>query len=107
VPGLVALGAVWQVGRSPLQLAPPPDRARGRGWLTWPVLLVVGCLFELTNFALQPDPQTDSYAHPTVSAIVDPLLGWPPARAVVAAVWLAIGFWLVRTIVRGRPGERR
>jgi hypothetical protein len=107
VPGLLALAAVWRVGRSPLQLASRPDRGLGRAWLSWPVLLVVGCLFELVNFALQPNPQTDSYAHPTISALVDPLLGWAPARAVVAAVWLAIGFWLVRTIVRGGPGEQR
>jgi hypothetical protein len=107
LPGLVALALVWRVGRSPLELASGPNLARGRGWLAWPVVLVVGCLFELFNFVLQPDPQTDSYAHPTISALVDPMLGWPLSRAVAAALWLAIGIWLVTAIGRGDPEEER
>ncbi|MGZ6785739.1 MAG: hypothetical protein ACXVEL_05270 [Nocardioidaceae bacterium] len=100
VPGAVALWLVWRVGRSSLQDAEPTGRT-GYRWL-WPSVLVVGCLFELYNFVLQPNAQTDSFQHPTLSAIGTPLLAWPVSRAVVAGLWLAIGFWLLRAI--GRPG---
>ncbi len=108
VPGVLALVVVLRSGRAlagdrPEQDSPArvsPDERRGHGWLAWPALLVAGCAFELFNFVNQPDPQTDSRTHPTLSALVDPLLQGSVARAAAAALWLAVGFWLLGILAR-------
>jgi Family of unknown function (DUF6186) len=44
------------------------------------VLLVSGGTWELTSLLQQPQLTTDSYAHPTISALTDPIAGsssWP------------------------------
>lgn len=97
VPGLVALLVVTRAVRSPLQ-DEPTEPPLGRGWLVWPAVVVAICIFELVNFMSQVDPHTDNPRHPTISAIVDPLLTGALPRAVFAAVWLAAGIWLVRAI---------
>jgi len=93
VVGVAALAVTLLAGRG----APA---APGRSLRTWPwaVVVLVGCLLELANFLTQPDPQTDNPAHPTLSALVDPLLddGW--VRAVAAGAWLLLGWWVVRTV---------
>lgn len=98
VPGILALAAVWRtLGR---RAVPVPAGRQPRAWLVWPSLLVVGAVFELLNFAQQPDVETDSWAHPTVSAVVDPLLAGHGTRAVAAGLWVAAGFWLVAQMLR-------
>jgi hypothetical protein len=99
VPGLVAVVSVLRRGTTPReQRVPGPPR----GWWVWPALFVVGCLWELAAFVQQPDAQTGSYEHPTLSTFGEPLLAMPLPRAIVAALWLAAGWWLVRRIVVGR-----
>ncbi|MGZ4437450.1 MAG: DUF6186 family protein [Nocardioidaceae bacterium] len=75
--------------------AAEPDR----GWLVRAALLVTVCLFQVVNFVNQPDPQTDSRAHPTLSALIDPLL----ARAGRAGV-PTFGA-LVRLAMRSRSAQ--
>lgn len=97
LPGLAALAVVWRTwGRAAV---PAPD-APPRAWLVWPTVLVSGALFELFNFVQQPDVDTDSRAHPTVSALVDPLLAGHVTRAVAAGLWVAAGFVLVAMMSR-------
>jgi hypothetical protein len=43
----------------------------------------------------QPHLTTDSYAHPTISALTDPLLAGHPGRSLVIAAWLFVGWLLV------------
>ena len=43
----------------------------------------------------QPSLTTDSYTHPTVSTLTDPVLATGPGRAVVLLAWLAFGWYLV------------
>ncbi|MDQ6658977.1 MAG: hypothetical protein M3Z00_12290 [Actinomycetota bacterium] len=76
-------------------------RLNGPGWLAWPALLIVAALIELSSFLLQPNAQTDSYDHPTLSTLISPLLGSPILRAVALACWFTAGWWLVRTIWAG------
>ena len=38
---------------------------------------------------------TDSYTHPTVSTLTDPVLATAPGRSVVLLAWLALGWYLV------------
>lgn len=94
VPGLVALALLVRTRQS-ARRGPAP----GRGWVLWPVLLVLGCLFELANFLMQPDPMTPNHAHPVLSDIVEPWLGSGPARGVFCAVWLVLGWQLVRALL--------
>ena len=93
VVGVAALAVTLLAGRG----APAAPGRSPRTW-PWAVVVLVGCLLELANFLTQPDPQTDNPAHPTLSALVDPLLddGW--VRAVAAGAWLLVGWWVVRTV---------
>ena len=92
VPGLLILPLAWRVG--PPRHAERPGPAR---WL-WAGVLVLVCLWELFSFLSQPDPQTDSYDHPTLSAIFNPLFGSSTIRTVVLVAWLGIGMWLAHRL---------
>ncbi len=97
IPGLVLLAVVVRTWGHRAVPAPSPA---GRGRLVWPGLLVSLAVYELYNFAHQPGVDIDSWAHPTISALVDPLLAGHVVRAVAAGLWLAGGFWLVRLMSR-------
>lgn len=86
---MVAIG--WQ---GPLrQRARLTGQALRRAWL-WAVVLVAGGLWELSSLVQQPHLTTDSYAHPTISALTDPLLTTHPGRSLALGVWLLIGVFL-------------
>jgi hypothetical protein len=96
VPGVIALYWLWRSRpstRDPVPLPTPSSR-----WAAWPTVLLAGCLFELANFLSQPDANTPSPAHPVLSDLVEPMLSTGVARGLVCAAWLAVGFWLLRTI---------
>ena len=87
---MVAVG--WQ---GPVRLRNAlTGRPLRRAWL-WAVVLVTGGLWELTSLLQQPHLTTDSYAHPTISALTDPLLASHPGRSVALGAWLLIGWFLV------------
>jgi hypothetical protein len=87
---MVAIG--WQ---GPLrQRQAPSGQPLRRTWL-WAVVLITGGLWELSSLLQQPHLTTDSYAHPTISALTDPLLASHPGRSVALAAWLLIGWFLV------------
>jgi hypothetical protein len=94
--GIVGLGTlVVVIGWHGPRRARPPRRLPVAGTLAWAVLLVAGCLWELGALLQQPSLTTDSYAHPTISTLTDPLLATPPGRAVLLLAWLAFGWYLV------------
>jgi hypothetical protein len=86
---MVAVG--W---RGPLRRRPDPGPLPSRGATLWAGVLVAGGLWELLSLLKQPDLTTTSYAHPTISALTDPLLGSHTGRSVALAVWLAVGWFL-------------
>jgi len=87
---MIAIG--WQ---GPLRRREPlTGRPRRRAWL-WGVLLIAGGTSELSSLLQQPHLTTDSYAHPTISALTDPLLASHPGRSVALAGWLLIGSFVV------------
>jgi len=95
--GIIGLGTVvvligWH---GPLRHRPARGRLPVAGTLAWGVVLVAGCLWELVALLQQPSITTDSYAHPTISTLTDPLLAGSPGRAAVLAAWLALGWYLV------------
>jgi hypothetical protein len=69
-------------------------RALRRAWV-WAVVLVCGGLWELSSLLQQPHLTTDSYAHPTISALTDPLLTSHAGRSVTLSAWLLLGWFLV------------
>jgi hypothetical protein len=95
--GIIILGTVvvligWH---GPLRRRQARGRLPAAGTLAWVVVLVFGCLWELAALLLQPSITTDSYAHPTISTLTDPVLAASPGRSLVLAAWLALGWYLV------------
>jgi hypothetical protein len=86
---MIAIG--WQ---GPIRSRPPlSGKPLRRAWL-WGVVLVSGGLLELGSLLEQPHLTTDSYAHPTVSALTDSLLASHPGRSAVLGGWLLTGWFL-------------
>jgi hypothetical protein len=95
--GIILLGTVvvligWH---GPLRNRPIRGRLPVAGTIAWVVVLFAGGLWELSALLLQPSITTDSYAHPTISTLTDPVLSTAPGRSLIIAAWLALGWYLV------------
>jgi hypothetical protein len=66
------------------------------GIALWGGVLVAGGLWELSALLQQPTLTTDSYSHPTISTLTDPVLAISGGRAGILLAWLAVGWYLVR-----------
>jgi len=95
--GIVGLGAsVVVIGwGGPTRRRQIPGKFPKVAVVTWGSLLVVAGLWELSALLMQPNIETSSYAHPTISALTDPLLSTGPGRSVALLGWIALGACLV------------
>ncbi|TMK85214.1 MAG: hypothetical protein E6G44_07885 [Actinobacteria bacterium] len=66
------------------------------GAIAWASVFVALAIWELTELLLQPSLRTDSYAHPTISVLTDPVLATHLGRSIVLSLWLALGWFLVQ-----------
>ena len=66
------------------------------GVAAWGAVLGAGGLWELWALLQQPSLTVTSYAHPTISALTDPVLATPPGRAIALIGWLLLGWYLIR-----------
>jgi hypothetical protein len=80
----------------PVRRRPIPGPLPRRGTALWGGLLVAGGSWELSALLQQPSLAVDSYAHPTLSSLADPLLGSHLGRSLALAVWLTVGWLVVR-----------
>lgn len=86
---MIAIG--WQ---GPVRSRPAPTaRPLRRAW-PWAVVLVAGGGWELSSLLQQPHLTTDSSAHPTISALSDPVLASHPGRTAFLGGWLLLGWFL-------------
>lgn len=95
--GVVSLGAgVVVVGwGGPTRQREVPAKLARIGAFTWGALFVGASLWELAALLMQPNIETSSYAHPTISTLTDPLLSSAPGRTVALLGWIALGAYLV------------
>lgn len=94
VVAAVAALAVAIGWRGPLRPGRDPGPLPARGRALWGALLVAAGGWELAAYFMQPSLSTISYAHPTISALTDPLLRSYPGRSAALAIWLLIGWFL-------------
>jgi hypothetical protein len=110
--GLAALAVAWpesapeavraSVPGSPAQRSEGTHRrssAFTRAAVLWAALGVAVCVWEMVAFFMGPVNTPAAFAHPTLSSLFEPLVGWPPGRFVFVSVWLLGGAALLR---RGR-----
>jgi hypothetical protein len=100
---VVASLAVAAVGATAIALSwhgplrdEPLEPLEVSGKTLWMLVVVALAGWELTNLFLQPTLTTDSWAHPTLSVLWDPILGSRVGRSVALFLWLRIGWGLVK-----------
>jgi hypothetical protein len=104
-PAVTAVAVVW---RRPLEGQPAPPRLTHAGAAVWGAVLVALGLWELSALLLQPSLTTDSYEHPTLSVLMDPLLAGHLGRSVFLWLWLTSGWYLLGLVPAApRTGEAR
>jgi hypothetical protein len=87
-PGLVLAAIAY--GRPPERI-PPPDRMDVAGFSYWAICIIA--LFEWEASAFRDDAL---WWHPSLTELIDPMLGARPVKAAAILVWLLSGWALVR-----------
>jgi hypothetical protein len=92
VVGAAAIGLSWH---GPFRDEPlePVDTSGKTLWVL--VAAAIGG-WELTNLFLQPSLTTDSWNHPTISVLADPVLGSRIWRSFFLFAWLRLGWGLLK-----------
>jgi hypothetical protein len=93
VPGALAVGYVW-LGTPAIAA----NGARGRprpSAAPWVIVLLALAAWEVQALLLQPSLTTSSWAHPTLSTLMDPVLVSHIGRSISLAVWLWFGGYLL------------
>jgi hypothetical protein len=78
-------------GRTTTPAAGPSSPLSARRALPWTLWFAAVLAFELINLSSAPRSQ-----HPTLSSLLNQVMSWSPAKALVVLAWLVLGGWLVR-----------
>ncbi len=92
VPGAAAVARAWDVTPS---RRPAPGPLAFRGAAAWVAVFVAFAIWELAALLMQPTLTTDSFAHPTISVLMNPILAGHLGRSISMTVWLLLGWFLV------------
>jgi hypothetical protein len=92
LPAVAGVVLAWE---GPARPRPRPRRLERREVLPWAAVVVAFSAWELTNLFLQPSLTEGSYAHPTFSVLMDPILATSAGRSVFLALWLLLGWFLL------------
>ena len=92
IPGAVVLALNWH---GPLRPHETPAAVGTVGTVAWLSVFIGLGLWELTQLLLQPSLTTDSWRHPTISVLSDPILATHPGRTVGLILWLLFGWFLL------------
>jgi len=90
-PGVAAIAIAWG---APARGEPEPVGRFGAG--AWAAVFIALGLWELAALLLQPDLVTMSWAHPTISYLMDPVLASHAGRSATLFLWLAFGWFLLQ-----------
>jgi hypothetical protein len=93
IPAVAGVLVAWRVSAGSKGA---PARLSRAGVAAWAAVWAGAAVWELTALYLQPSLTTDSYAHPTLSVLANPVLHSVPGRAAVLFAWLAFGWYLAR-----------
>jgi hypothetical protein len=96
VPGVLAVAAAWRAtiaGPEPAPLDPV-------GKAAWLAVFLSLAAWEVQALLLQPSLTTPSWAHPTMSTLMDPVLAGHLGRSITMILWLAVGGHLLRLVDR-------
>jgi hypothetical protein len=95
VPALAAL--ILAGSRTPaVRHRAAADRRIQRTAVAWGTILALVVALELAAWLQQPAYNVGSHDHPTISLLLDPILEPWPARLGAWAVWLWVGWRVVR-----------
>ncbi len=92
IPGAVVLALSWN---GPLKPREAPAAVGTVGTVAWLAVFIGIGLWELTQLLLQPSLTTDSWRHPTISVLSDPILATHPGRTIGLILWLLFGWFLL------------
>jgi hypothetical protein len=67
-----------------------------RSAIAWVAIAIVGCLWEVATFLLGLPSPAASMEHPSISILLDPVLGSAGGKIGFVAVWLIVLVWLLR-----------
>jgi hypothetical protein len=91
-PGVWAVSFAW---RGTPDVAPEPAAVEPIGLAAWAAVFLALAAWEVQALLLQPTLTTSSWAHPTLSTLMDSVLVSHVGRSISVAVWLLLGGWLL------------
>jgi hypothetical protein len=97
IPAGAVVALSW---RGPLRARPAPGPLDGFGVLAWGAVFIAAGVLELVSLLLQPSVRVSSYAHPTLSYLMDPILSSHTGRSITLLVWLGLGWFLLRSTTK-------
>ncbi|HEX9122309.1 MAG TPA: hypothetical protein VF984_02970 [Actinomycetota bacterium] len=96
IPGVLAVAIAWRTDAA----GPEPAPLEPMGKAAWLAVFLALAAWEVQALLLQPTITTASWAHPTLSTLMDPILAGHLGRSVTMIVWLALGGYLLELLNR-------
>ncbi len=93
IPGVMAVVAAWL---EPIEHRPNVPKLEPEGAVAWASVFIALGIWELATLLMQPALTVNSYTHPTISYLVDPILNQHHLdRSIALCLWLAFGWYLM------------